>query len=62
MSLVGKVMVFKGGSFSGHKRDFVAMIYGVKNTRPVEFRAQIHASEAAAQEIHRPPSARGRPI
>ena len=26
MSLVGKVMVFKGGSFSGHKRDFVAAL------------------------------------
>ena len=34
MSLVGKVMVFKGGSFSGHKRDFVAALataqFGVK--------------------------------
>ena len=26
MSLVGKVMVFKGGSFSGHKRDFAAAL------------------------------------
>ena len=34
MSLVGKVMVFKGGSFSGHKRDFAAALataqFGVK--------------------------------
>ena len=34
MSLVGKVMVFKGGSFSGHKRDFAAAVamptFGVK--------------------------------
>ena len=34
MSLVGKVMVFRGGSFSGHKRDFAAALavaqFGVK--------------------------------
>ena len=34
MSLVGKGMVFKGGSFSGHKRDFAAALamaqFGVK--------------------------------
>ena len=45
MSLVGKVMVFKGGSFSGHKRDFAVALASA------QFRVKVDPSVTRTTDI-----------